>query len=93
MQFGTHDVTANFDALMRQATMTASDFLAFAIRETKERLEPLGMKPTPELIAEVMKAAQADFHTAMVKLAAQDIRDGLVNVGDAIREHAAAVER
>lgn len=92
MQFGNHDVAASFDTLMRQATMTVSDFLAFAIRETKEKLEPLGMQPTPELIAEVMKAAQEDFRTAMMKLAAQDIRDGLVNIGDAIREHASSTE-
>jgi hypothetical protein len=74
----THDIEADFDTLLRQALMTTDNYM----REACERIDNLFgdgfAKNNTALVVAFMQVASADFNSAMLKLAAQDLRDGLI---------------
>ncbi len=104
----TLEVTfATADSAMRQAVMTADEYLCGAIERIDARLGKGYAALHPDLIAAFMRTAAQDFHTALVKVAAQDMRDelcmtidsfggtiekALADVGTAVETHAASLD-
>ena len=71
------DITADADMLLRQASMTAHDYLWDAVDLIDKQFGDGFAKKNPALVAEMVRAQSADFNTAILKIAAQDVRDGL----------------
>lgn len=62
-----NDVTAIPETLMRQAWMTADEYLRYAIECIDLRFNTVGYaKEHPELVAAFMNTAARDFHTGMM---------------------------
>lgn len=67
--------------VMRQASMTANDYMLDAKAMIDAAFGTDYAYEHPELVAAFMRTAAQDFHTAMMKVAAQDVRDVLEAVG------------
>jgi len=52
--------------LMRQAGMTANDYMSYAIERIDKQLGVGYARKHPELIGQFMRTAAQDFHTAMM---------------------------
>jgi hypothetical protein len=68
---------------MRQAHMTAHDYLLHAISDIDSALGLGEARKHPELIAAYMQAAALDFGAAII---AQQIRAGLQDIADGITD-------
>lgn len=75
----TERITADATELMRQASMTAHDYLLRAV----EDVQRIVGKPDPQIIAALVIAASVDMAGAVV---AQQVRAGLDAVADALRD-------
>lgn len=71
------DVSANGDTLMRQAPMTVSVYFDAIVERVDARFGEGYSKQHPSFIASLVASAAQDFHTANIRIAAQDIRDAL----------------
>ncbi len=85
-------ITASFDELLRQASMTADTYMSSAVREIDETFGKGFAKSNPTLVAAYMQAASADFAAAsngkIFASALDRIADALSDVAEAIREKA-----
>lgn len=66
-------VTATTAELMKQASMTASDYMRQAISDIDEEFGEGYAKKHPELVSGMVQAAATDFATAIHLKALQDI--------------------
>ena len=72
-----HDIEADFDTLVDQAGKAANTYMLDAIHFIDEQFgKGFAANNVPLLVA-FMQTAAADFHHTLIKLAAQDIRDGI----------------
>lgn len=67
------DIELNLDGLMRQAVMTADDYLARAYEILKRDYDDWSVGDAIELA----KVIAQDFHTSVMGLKMQEIRDSL----------------
>lgn len=74
------DIQLDLQGLMRQAALTADDYLADAYRILKRDYEDWTIRDAIEL----SKVIAEDFHTSMVGLKLQEIRDALHTVSVSI---------
>jgi hypothetical protein len=81
-----HDISADYDTLLRQSKMTAEDYFIRAISEIDKQFGDGYAESNPDLVIAFMRSSSNDFNYAMVKLAAQDIRDGMQYLADVISE-------
>lgn len=79
--FYGNEITANFTTLMRQASMTADDYLSNAIADVEKRLGEGAAKKYPQIVAAYMQAAATDLHGSTL---AQQMRLGLDGIAEAI---------
>lgn len=77
----THTIELDGDGLMRQAKMTAHDYMSVAITDINEMFGKGAAKKHPELVAALMKTAALDFGASII---AQQIRSGLDAIAQAI---------
>jgi hypothetical protein len=75
------EITASGDTLMRQAMMTAADYLADAVRSIDAEFGAGYAKQNPALVAAYMQTAAADYAATVT---AQQIRAGLEHIGAAL---------
>jgi len=68
-----NDVTINFDNALRQASMTADDYLSKAYDILKRDYEDWGVRNAIELA----KIMAQDFHTTCMCIKMQEIRDAV----------------
>lgn len=72
------DIEMDAQALMFQASHTAHHYLLDAIKMIDSAMEEPGYaKKHPELIGAFMKVSAMDFHTAVMKVSSQDLRDAI----------------
>jgi hypothetical protein len=76
------EITASPETLMRQASMTADEYLNKAVTAIDRVLGDGYAKQHPELIAEFMRTAAADFNTAIT---AQAVQSAGSEIAEAIR--------
>jgi hypothetical protein len=74
----THTIEASWDTLVRQASLTATDYLNHAVEATENL--PKGVDRSV-VIAAFINAAASDFRSASICIAAQMIRDELMVIG------------
>jgi hypothetical protein len=79
---GEHPIELSGDGLMRQASMTADEYLWRAIEDIDKRLGKGYAKAHPELIAAYMQAASTDCAGAII---AQQVRAGLDRIAEQIQ--------
>jgi hypothetical protein len=60
---------------MKQAMMTTHDYMLGAVADIDQVFGKDYARTHPELVAAYMRTAAQDFHTTIMKAAAQDIRD------------------
>lgn len=77
------EISASFATLLRQASMTADDYLMNAIEGVEKRLGEGAAKKYPQIVAAYMQAAATDFHGSVL---AQQVRRGLDGIANAINE-------
>jgi hypothetical protein len=83
----TTEVRASAETLMRQASMTAEEYLHRAIKCINAAFgDDTYADQHPELVASFMNVCAQDFHSAMVKASAQDIRDALSDSAQTLRD-------
>jgi hypothetical protein len=79
-----HEISASWDDLLRQASMTSGTYFAQALRhmaeEAGERIPPARYGTATELAA----ISARDFQTSTYFLAASKIADALNSIADAI---------
>jgi hypothetical protein len=80
----TEDITATYDQLLAQTERTSNTDLLDAVNSIDKLFGEGFAKKNPALVATFIQTSSADFHHAMLKLAAQDIRDGLRSLAEAI---------
>jgi hypothetical protein len=82
------EITADFTTLLRQASMTANEYLRNAITDIDDRLGKGYAKADPELIAAYMQTAALDMAAATIAKcigsAIEDAGSSLDNLGDAL---------
>lgn len=78
-------ITADFDTLMRQASMTAHDYLMKAIEAIDGQLGAGYAKGHPDLIAAFMKVSCADFVASSALKVVEAAALDLANAVDATR--------
>jgi hypothetical protein len=66
--------------LMRQAWMTADDYMMNAVERIDRQFGEGYAKKHPELVGAFMRTAAADYHSALMKAASQDIRDEIRDI-------------
>ena len=66
--------------VMKQADMTAHDYMSWAIENIDRQLGDGYAINHPGLIGAYMRTAAQDFHTSTMKAAYQDIRDELRDI-------------
>jgi hypothetical protein len=64
--FFGNTISANFTTLMRQASMTADDYLSNAIADVEKRLGKDAAKKYAQIVAAYMQAAATDLHGSTV---------------------------
>lgn len=77
-KYGT--VSANIPLLFEKASQNVGDYLAEAINAIDNKFGHGYAKQNPVLVGAFIQACAQDFHTRMMKLAAQEIGDGLSNL-------------
>jgi hypothetical protein len=82
------EVTADADALLRQASRTTAEHMRNAARHIDEQFGPGYAVRHPSVLTAFMQTAAANLQTAMLKAAAQDVRDGLFRVAEALASEA-----
>jgi len=86
----TDRITASFDTLLSQASMTASTYMSSAVREIDETFGSGFAKANPSLVAAFMQAASADFAAAsngkILGSAIDGISDALSDLAQALRD-------
>jgi hypothetical protein len=80
------DITADWHTLLRQASMTSNEYLARAVEHIDDTFGDGYAKRNPALVAAFIRSSSDDFNTASIKLASQDIRDGLIELGRALEQ-------
>jgi hypothetical protein len=83
-----HDITASWDTLMRQASMTVHDYVTAIIGTIDEHFGKGYAKQNPALVAALVQATTADFRTTSLVVASQNVAKELNNIASAIRESA-----
>jgi hypothetical protein len=74
-------ITASFSELLKQAGMTAADYLSDAVRHIDKTFGDGYAKANPLLVAEFMRVAGNDFNTASaVKVMSAALRELAFNV-------------
>jgi hypothetical protein len=84
----TTDVLADATTLLRQAPMTISEYLSAVVTMLDDRFGEGYAEKHPDLVGVLVTACTRDFGTAFLKLAAQDLREALYALADAVREQA-----
>jgi hypothetical protein len=74
-------IAADWQTLMRQAWMTAADYMDNAVREIDAKFGQGYAEKNPALVAGFMQAAASDFHAAAVGVGAQRISEALDGIG------------
>jgi hypothetical protein len=82
-------ITADGKTLMRQASMTAREYLEQAIERIDRMLGEGFAKKHPELIGAFMQAAAVDLGSAII---AKTLQDGLERLADMLSERNEASE-
>lgn len=65
-------ITASYDTLLKQAPMTADEYLRAAVRSIDEQFEKGYAQKHPELIAAFMQACANDLATSTLVIAIQE---------------------
>jgi hypothetical protein len=78
------DIDTGYDNLLHQASLTSTEYLIQAIRNIDGEFGAGYAKRNPDLVAAFIRSSSNDFNMSMLKLAAQDIRNGLVRIGEAL---------
>ena len=65
------------DELMKQAVMTAQDYLAYGVEKIDRIFDGGYAKEHPELVGAFIQTCAADFHTTMLN---QTLRDGFAEI-------------
>lgn len=86
-----HYVSASAETLMRQATITASAYMSDAVREIDNQFGEGFAKNNPVLVGAFIQASALDYHTAFMKIAAQELGGDLTNISMGIEALATAV--
>jgi hypothetical protein len=73
----THRVEADSTTLMRQAPMTAHDYLLSAVHDIDEMLGKGYARAHPELIAAFIQTAALDFGAAVIARAIEGVADAI----------------
>jgi len=76
----THCIEAGNETLLRQAPMTAHDYMMKAISDIDELLGKGYAKQHPELIAAYMQTASIDFGAAVIARAIESVASALDNI-------------
>ena len=76
----THEISADWSALMQQAKHTAEDYFVSA----RGILANSGLEYTASDVIALAKVMADDFHTASISVAGQKISEALVGVGGEI---------
>lgn len=84
-------ITASPEHLMRQASMTAREYLREAIAAIDAQLGPGYARENPALIGAFMAAAAQDFHTALSGAIQQELTMGANAVSDSLDRVARAI--
>lgn len=84
MKTMNNEVSASFDTLLTQAGRTAAGYMADAVHAIDRRFGDGYAEKHPALLIAFMQVASADFNTALMKMAAQDIRSGLTELAAAL---------
>jgi hypothetical protein len=88
---GIHDVTASAETLMRQGPMTVEVYFHAIIEMLDGCFGENYAKEHPDLVGSLVASAAQDFHTANIRIAAQDLRNALHTLADAIPTAEASV--
>ena len=91
-----HEISASWETLMRQAGMTAAQYLDAAVSKIDATFGKGYAAKNPVLVAGFMKAAALDFHASSIGVAAQRIRDSrdeLYGIAPALQQIADDVDR
>jgi hypothetical protein len=83
--FEAREVTAGAETLMRQAGMTADEYLHAALRNLDEVCGKGRALDHPNIVGAMIIAAALDYHSAQLNLVGQFVREGLEAIADAIR--------
>lgn len=75
-----HSITIDGDTMLRQAKMTAHDYLLSAVHDIDEVLGTGTARKHPELIAAYLQTAAIDCGATII---AQQVRAGLEDIADA----------
>jgi len=78
------EVMCSAETMINQAGGTVAYYLRAAIKEIDAEFGKDFAKDHPELVGAFIQACSRDLHAGMVKAGAQDIRDALSGVADAI---------
>lgn len=65
-------ITASYDTLLKQAPMTADEYLRAAVRSIDEQFEKGYAQKHPELIAAFMQVCVSDLGTSILVIAIQE---------------------
>lgn len=85
------DVSASISTLQWQAPETVAAYMREAVKHIDNYFGDGYAKQNPALVAAFIQASAQDFHTAMMKVAAQDLGGDLCNVSMGIEALATAV--
>lgn len=91
-------ITASYDTLMRQASMTVEDYMSAAIRSIDKKFGEGYAKANPVLVAAYINGCTKDFGTSALIVAIQEatevIAESLRNqaLADSTSEMATAIE-
>lgn len=80
------DVTANAETLMYQAVSTSEIWLRKIVTILDDMFGEGYAEDHPTLVSGMLTAAALDQHAAHVRIAGQDIREGLYSIGRVIRD-------
>lgn len=78
------DVTAGMTTLFLQAPKTVSEYMTKAVDAIDSEFGKGFAKNNPALVGAFIQASTQDFHTAMMKVAAQDLGGNLNGLSMAI---------
>lgn len=75
-------ITASYETLMRQAPMTADEYLHAAVRSLDKQFGEGYAQAHPELVAGYMKVCASDFGASILVVAIQEVAEQLGNMGN-----------
>ncbi len=76
------DIEADADLLAIQASHTTAGYLRDAVTQIDACFGEGYAKANPLLVAAFIRTSASDFHSAILKVSAQDIRDALFSFGN-----------